>query len=804
MLFVTDLRVALRTLMRSRGFFALAIATLALGIGANTALFSVANSVMWRPLPFREPDRLVWITEQNIRQPGRTRGVAPANFVEWRRRAKSFENLAAFKWSRRRTISGPGFAERIKASAISAGYLETLSVQPAVGRIFNDDERAILLSDSLWRRVFDAQSDMLGRVVKVDGESYTVAGILPRDFHLEVMEDPDVFLPLQQHESEMLGVIGRLKDGVAAREAAAEMRNISAELACENPQANGNWSAAVENLRLAFTKFSQGKLRLFLGFGGFVLLIACANVAALLLVRFVARQKEFALRLALGANRRALLRHALAESVWIAFPGGAGGAILAAWGVAAIQKFLPPDTLVRSANVSMDLTAMISVLVVSLLITFVFGLVPAAMGAKTDVESALRGGSHSVSASPRARRRIAVLMAVEVTLAVVLLFGAGLFVSSYYRLQRVELGFDPRGVLSMRISPGAKQRANADTLRAYYRQAMEKVATVAGVREVAVANGLPLDFPASVALSTPDRPHPPSGEEHSSLARVVSPEFFHVMGTALLQGRWFTNQDSETAPRVGIMNENLAREMFGAQSPIGKDVLVVGDDATIPPGAVRIVGLARNVKELGQDEVPFADIYLPFAQNPATSIYVLAKADTSAAPLIRREMLRLNPDEAIFDLKSLDEYVYASLRGARFNLTLVSLFTAFAVLLASVGIYGAISFSVAQRTREFGLRMALGARPRSIVWETLSHTARLALAGSGAGIAIAFALGEMMKSALYLAPHEHPGLIYGVGIRDPASFAAAIGLVLLLAGIAGVAPARRAARVSPLTALRQE
>jgi len=803
MLFVTDLRLALRTLKRSRGFFALAIATLALGIGANTALFSVANSVMWRPLPFREPDRLVWINEQNVRQPSRTRGVTAANFVEWRRRAKSFENLAAFKWSRRRTISGPGFAERVKVSAISAGYLETLSVRPAVGRIFNDDERAILLSDSLWRRVFDAQSDMLGRVVKVDGESYTVAGILPRDFHLEVMEDPDVFLPLQQHESESLGVIGRLKDGVAAREAAAEMRNISVELARENPQANGNWSAAVENLRLAFTKFSEGKLRLFLGFGGFVLLIACANVAALLMVRFVARQKEFALRLALGANRRALLRDALAESVWIAFPGGAGGAILAAWGVAAIQKFLPAS-MVRSANVSMDLTALISVLVISLLITFLFGLVPAAMGANVDVETALRGGSHSVSASPRARRRIAVLMAVEVALAVVLLFGAGLFVSSYYRLERVELGFDPRGVLSMRISPGAKQRANADTLRAYYRQAREKVAAVAGVREVAVANGLPLDFPASVSLSTPDRPHPPSGEEHSSLARVVAPEFFHVMGSALLQGRWFTNQDSETAPRVGIMNENLAREMFGAESPIGKDVLVIGDDAAIPPGAVRIVGLARNVKELGQDEVPFADIYLPFAQNPATSIYVLAKADTSAAPLIRREMLRLNPDEAIFDLKSLDEYIYATLRGARFNLALVSLFAAFAVLLASVGIYGAISFSVAQRTREFGLRMALGARPRSIIWETLSHTARLALAGSGAGIAIAIALGEMMKSELYLAPHKHGGLIYGVGIRDPASFAAAIGLVLLLAGIAGVAPARRAARVSPLTALRQE
>jgi putative ABC transport system permease protein len=806
MLFLTDLRQALRSLTRSAGFFALAVATLALGIGANTALFSVANSVLWRPLPLPESQRLVLLTEQNARQPGRTREVTPANFMEWRRRAKSFERLAAFQWLRRRTISGPGFAERVRVSAISDGYLETLRVRPAIGRIFAEDERAIVISDRLWRRVLNAEPGVLGRVVKLDGESYTVTGILPRDFHLEVMDDADVFvpLPLSGQDGESLDVIGRLGAGITEREAAAEMRSISAGLARENPKANGNWSVTVENLRVAYTKSSVLKLRLFLGFGGFVLLIACANVAALLLVRFVARQKEFALRMALGANRSALLRHALAESVWIAFPGGAGGAILAAWGVAAIQKLLPPDTVARGANISMDLTALAAVLAFSLLITFLFGLVPTAMGAKGEVETALRGGGHSVSASPRARRRIAVLMAVEVTLAVVLLFGAGLFVTSYYRLQRVELGFDPRGVLAMRISPDARQKANPETLRAFYREVIGKITAVPGVDEASVANGMPLDYPAGVALSTPARPHPPSGEEHSSLARIVSPGFFHVLGTTLIQGRWFTDQDSETAPRVGIVNENLAREMFGAENPVGKDLLILNGDPAIPAGAVRVIGLARNVKELGLDEIPFADIYLPFAQNPTTSIYILAKADASAAPLIRKEVRNFDPDEAIFDLKTLDEYIYETLRGARFNLALVSLFAGLAVLLASVGIYGAISFSVAQRTREFGLRMALGARPRSILWETLSYTARLALAGSAAGAAIAFALGEMMKSALYLAPHQHSGLIYGVGVHDPASFGAAIGLVLVLAAIAGVAPASRAARVSPLTALRQD
>ena len=802
MLFISDLRQALRTLSRSPGFFALAVATLALGIGANTTLFSVSNSILWRPLPFPEPERLVWVREQNARQPGRTR-VTAANFVEWRRRANSFSSMAAFEWSRRRTISGPGFAERISVSAISGEYLETLRVRPAIGRMFKEDEHAIVLSDSLWRRVFGASPEVLGRVVKIDGESYTVTGVLPGDFHLEVMEDPDAFIPIRLGDQEALAAIGRLRDGVGAAEATAEMRSISAELARESPQANANWSANVENLRLAFTKFSEGRMRLFLGFGGFVLLIACANVAALLLVRFVARQKEFALRMALGANRRAMLRHALGESMWIAFPGGAGGAILAAWGIEAIQKWMPPGTLARSVNVSLDLTALLSVLAVSLLITFAFGLLPAVLGTNIDVEAALRGGGNSVSASPKARRRIALLMVVEVTLAVVLLFGAGLFVSSYYRLQRIELGFNPRGVLTMRISPAAKQRANVDALRAFYRQAIEKITSVPGVREVAVTNGMPLDFPASVALSTPDRPHPPSGEEHFSLARIVSPGFSRVMNTTLLMGRWFTDRDSETAPRVGIMNENLAREMFGAENPVGKDVLVLSG-AGPPPGSVRIVGLARNVKELGHDEVPFADIYLPFAQNPSSSIYILAKADAAAAPMIRREVGSLDPEEAVFDMTTLDEYVYGSCAALRFNLTLVSLFAGFAVLLASVGIYGAISFSVAQRTREFGLRMALGALPRSLLWETLSHTARLALAGSAAGIAIASILGTMMKSALYMAPHQHSGLIYGVGIHDPASFAAAIGLVLLLASIAGIAPASRAARVSPLTALRQE
>jgi putative ABC transport system permease protein len=800
---LTDLRQALRTLSRSPGFFALAVATLALGIGANTTLFSVANSIMWRPLPFSESERLVWVRDQNARQPGQTR-VTAVNFVEWRRRAKSFDSLAAFEWSRRRTMSGAGLAERISVSAISDEYLETLRVRPAMGRIFKGDENAIILSDGLWRRVFGASSEVLGRVVKIDGESYTVTAVLPGDFHLEVMDDADAFIPLHLGNQESLGAIGRLRDGIGVQEASAEMRSISAQLARESPQANSNWSANVENLRLAFTKFNQGKVRLFLGFGGFVLLIACANVAALLLVRFVARQKEFALRMALGANRRAMLRHALGESMWIAFPGGAAGAIIAAWGMEAIQKWMPPGTLARSINVSMDLTALFSVLAVSLLITFAFGLLPAAMGANIDVEAALRSGSHSVSASPKARRRIALLMVVEVTLAVVLLFGAGLFVSSYYRLQRVELGFDPRGVLTMRISPGAKQRANPNTLRALYRQALERIMAVPGVRDAAVTNGMPLDFPASVALSTPDRPHPPSGEEHQSLARIISPGFSRVLSLGLLQGRWFTDQDSETAPRVGIVNENLARELFGAENPVGKDVLILSGGAAMPPGSVRIVGLARNVKELGQDEVPFADIYLPFAQNPSSSIYILAKADAAAAPMIRREVGSLDPEEAVFDIKTLNDYVYGTLRGARFNLTLVSLFAGFAVLLASIGIYGAISFSVAQRTREFGLRMALGALPQSILWDTLWNTARLALAGSAAGVAIACVLGAMMKSALYTAPHEHSGLIYGVGLRDPASFAAAIGLVLLLASIAGIAPANRAARVSPLTALRQE
>jgi putative ABC transport system permease protein len=809
MLVITDLRRTLRSLARSPGFFALSVATLALGIAANTTLFSVARSVLWRPLPFPEPERLVWITEQNLRQAGGVQGVAIGNFQDWRRRAQSFESLAAFQWSRGRTISGSGFAERIRAAAISDGYLETLGVRPVLGRVFKIDEpRSIILSDALWRHLFDGSPDVLGRVVKMDGEPYSVVGVLPPGFRHEVIEDPDMFVPLavtsEDRESKSLAVIGRLKAGVTAGEAAAEMGSVSAELAHEYPQANGNWGAKVEDLRLAFTKFDQGTLRLFLGFGGFVLLIACANVAALLLVRFVTRQTEFALRMALGANRQALLRHALAESVWIAIPGGAGGAILAAWGVAAIQKSMPPNALVRSQHIAMDATALASVLAISLLTTFIFGLVPAAMAAKVDVESALRDWGKSISGSARARRRIGILVAAEVTLATVLLFGAGLFISSYFRLQRAELGFSPHGVLSMRVLPGARQRGNVPALRAFYRQAIEKVAGVPGVREVAVSNGLPLDFPASVSLSTPDRPHPPRGEEHSSLARIVSPAFFPMMGMTLLRGRWFNGQDSETAPRVAIVNENLAREIFGAQDPVGQDLLVLNGDAAIPPGSVRIVGVALNVKELSQDEIPFADIYLPFAQNPASSMHVLAKADASAAALIRQRLRGIDADEAIFNVKTLDEHVSASLRGARFHLALVSVFAALAVILASIGVYGAMSFSVAQRTREFGLRMALGARPSSILWATMKHSARLAILGCATGVAISFALGEMMKSALYLAPHQHSGLIYGVGVRDPASFAAAVGIVLLLAAIAGIAPASRAAGLDPLSALRRE
>jgi len=805
--------------MKSPGFLTLAVATFALGVCAATVLFSVTESVLWRALPFAHPERLVVVWEKNLKRVDAS-SASLLNFADWRRRVQSVEGLAAMGSGDSRNLSSQGTGERVRVKRVSSGLFETLGVQPALGRTFRtDDEHAaltqpLIITDEFWHSHFAGSAAAVGQTLKLDGEPSTVVGVLPAGFHFEFTSDPAVFVPLvmdapdARRETRELVVIGRIRSGASMAQANAEMQGIARQLASAYPRANGGWSAGVEDLREAFTKFYRRDLFLYLGFAGFVLVIACANVAGLLLVRSVGRQKEFALRTALGARAGDLWRLALAETAWIAVPGGVLGSLLAAWGVSAMRGLLPASMLLRSNGISMDLTALGFVLAVSMASAIAFAAAPAAMASKLNIETALRDGSKSVNVSPRISRRIDGLIAAEITLAFLLLFGAGLFVSSHARLHQVALGFDPHHVLTMRVSTGLSSRAESATMRETERRALEMAASTAGVQLAAVSSDLPLIGASAVHFVPSGQPRPAHGEEPYSLVRAVSPDYFNVMGMRLLQGRAFTDADSGSARRVAIVNQNLAHRIFGDENPVGRSLeILAGGASNVPAGTVLIVGLAPNIKEVDLNEVEFNDIYCPLAQNPVRAFYVAVKTSEQPdimGPELRRALQSLVPDGAVYDVATMDGRIDGSLAGPRFNLAMVSFFAGLAVLLAAVGVYGAISFSAAQRMREFGLRMALGAGRRSIVGITMARSGRLALVGAACGLVLSLVAGSMLQSALYLVPGKHGGVLYGVGIHDPASLAGSAALMLALASLAAIAPAIRASRVEPLAALRDD
>jgi putative ABC transport system permease protein len=803
-----------RALAKTPGYFALALAALALGVAAATVLFSITESVVWRPLPFANSERLALLTTRNLKAVSERQAVSRADFRDWRARAHNFTALAAMSYGESHNLSAAGFGERVHAKTASANLFETLGVAPTLGRVFQPAEeraasRIAVLSDAYWRSRFDASPTVLGTAVKLDGEAYTIVGVLPAGFHLEFVDDPDLFLPLDlsgagaSPQRRELAVIGRLAPVIGFAAAAAEMQALARQLAAESPRADGNWSIDVENLRATVTKNDSRVLLLFFGFAALVLAIACANVAALQLVRYTGRQREIAVRIALGASRLALLREALAESAWIAIPGAIAGSLLAAWGLEGLRKLIPAGEFVRAGEIRMDPAALAFVLAISCAAMLLFALAPTFTAPNLDLNETLRGASKSIGANPRTRRRMDGLMAAEIALSFLLIFAAGLFAASHQRLLSVPLGFNPHNVLALRIAPGGARSMEPAESRAYYRQALETAANIPGVREAAICGALPLDFDSGVLFTAGGQP-----ANQNSLARVVSPGFFHLLAIPLLQGRAFTEGDSETAPRVAIVNQNFARKVFGTESPVGKSITLEPDGSpSIPPGPVQIVGLAANIKELGLNEIVFNDIYLPFAQNPSRSMYLTARTGVdpeTLIPALRSQLRAADSEASIYDAAGLETRLSNGLQGNRFRLFLVSIFAALAVLLAAAGVYGAIAFSVAQRTREFGVRMALGAPASGILRLGLMRAVRLAGAGAACGFVAAMALGALLQDALYLVPGKHGGLLFGVAIHDPKSFLAAGLIVIALALLAALAPAVRAARIDPAIALRQE
>lgn len=818
-----DTRLGMRMLRKSPGFTTVAVLTLALGIGASTAILSVVESVLWRPLPFPDSERLTANWSTNLKQTWRAEPVSAADYLDWRAQNSVFSSLAAFDWSENHTLTGNGGAERVRVMPVSANFFDTLQVRPAVGRTFRPDEEqtgknhVALVSHALWERRFQADPTVLEKAMTLDGEQYAIAGVFSPQFHLEFEGTADVYIPLvldgavtTNRADRKLGDVGRLKPDVTLARAGSEMTGLAERLAQQYPKEDGEWRIRVENLRQSYTAFSSTTnfLFFFLGAVAMLFLISCANVANLLLSRGLTRQREFAVRTVLGAERKVLMRQLLVESFLLALGAGAAGILLATWGVGVFTGLLSEGELPRAAYIRLDGRVIAFAVVLSLATVILFGLVPALFSSKVDPNSYLKEGARGIVGGSGAARARNSLVAAQVAIALVLLFGAGLFVNSFLRLERVSLGFDPRNLLSMRIELKGPQYASPEKMTQFYESLLERARALPGIQAAVAANGIPLTSGYDTRFVIIGKARPALGEEPAALNRIVTTNYFHTMGIRLLAGRDFDEKDSLGAPHVAIVNENFVRHYLAGEEPLGKELDIVGGWAKDTPlGRVQIVGVVGNTHEVGLNETEFVDIYFPFLQNPTPSMFVVLSTGIPMAGIteaMRKEVLALDKDQPVFSVVPMEKRVADALRGDRFNLVLIASFASFAVLLACVGIYGAISYSVEQRTQEFGIRIALGASREAIYALTLRKAAVLSLTGLSAGVAMSLAVGRIVGSRLYLVPREHEGLLYGVSVFDPLTLAIVFSVLAAVALLASYFPARRATRVDPMVALRYE
>jgi predicted permease len=797
-----DVRFAARTLLRSPGFTTAAVLALALGIGATTAIFSVVDAVLLRPLPYAEPDRLAVIFN------GTSSAVSPANFLDWRRQSSRLGSMgAAESWGP--NLAGGDRAEQLRGVRVTAGLIPLLGVKPALGRLFTPDEErpgqehVVVLGYRVWQRRFGGDPSVVGRPVVLDGAPHTVVGVMPHGFEFPPFwaTGAELWAPLPltdraTNRGESLRAFARLAPGATLEGARAEMATITARMEEANPGTNrdvtvrGLNDVVVGDVRLA--------LVVLLGAVGFLLLIACANVAHMLLARASARHKEIAVRAALGASRARVVRHLLTESVVLAGAGGLAGLALAA---AAIRGLigLSPGNLPRLESATLDLRVLAVTAAVSLATGILFGLVPALQASRSDLNVALREGERGSTAGGRHRLR-RLLMASELALALVLLVGAGLMIRTFVALQRFDPGFDPRRVVTAVVSLTGSQSAEPGRRAAFYRAATERIRALPGVEGVSTINHLPLAGDVwRFGFHVEGRPIAKPGEGPRATYRVVSPGYFDTMGLRLVAGRDFTDDDGMAAPGVIIINESLAQKIWPGEDPLGRRV-TLGDP--LEPVWLTVVGVTRDAAR-GKWAAPSdQEMYLPLLQTrshlegPFTFMTFVARTtgDPSAtAPFLRTAIWEVDASVAVSELQTMNEVVAHATASPRFYLLLLASFAAAALALAAVGIYGVMSYSVARRRGEIGIRMALGARPADVLRLVMGEAVGVAAAGAAAGLVAALALTRLMS-----------GLLYGVAATDPATFAAVCGVLGLVALLATYIPARRAVRTDPLTALRTE
>ena len=801
--FWQDLRYGIRVLTRKPGFTAIAVLTLALGIGANTAIFSVVNAVLLRPLNYERPGELYLLWTTNPGWLDHESASLP-DFLDWRSQNQSFEDLIAIS---RRSVNftGDGEPERLIGANVSAGFFTILGAEPLLGRGFLPEEdrpgggRVVILTHRFWQRRFGTDPDVLGRAIALDGDNYTVVGVAPAGFQL--FPRTDLWMPLALdasdpqvgRRSDFLRVLGRLRPGVGPERAQSDMTTIARRLEQEYPQTNTNIGVELVSLHEHFVGDVRPALLVLWGTVGIVLLIACANVTNLLLARATSREKEVAIRAAMGAGRLRLVRQLLTESMVLASLGGAGGLLLAAWGTDLLIR-LSPANLPRLGEVQVDQWVLGFTLLVSVLAGGLFGLFPALQSSRAELNQTLKDGGRSSGERGGGHKLRSGLVVAEVALALCLLVAAGLMIRTFYHLQRVETGFDPENLIALRTNLPQVRYPAAEQVQGFYEESLSQLENLPGMRSVTAMSSYPLGGGGYYSFQVEGKPAPPPGEVVDAQVISVMPNYFHVMRIPLLRGRAFDRSDRADGYQVVVINQAMVRRYFAGEDPIGQRVAFDGSDGQ--PNWREIVGVAGDVKQSTLDTNAYPEITVPHAQQPRSAMTILARTNgdpQSQVASLRAALLQLDPNQPMYAVRTLENILANSTAPHRFNMLLLGLFAGLAFLLAVMGLYGVISYSVAQRTHEIGIRLALGARPGDVFRMVVGQGFLLVMIGVGVGLAGALAATRLMES-----------LLFGVSATDPVTFAGVAALLTAVALVACYIPARRATRVDPMVALRYE
>ncbi|MBZ5591600.1 MAG: ABC transporter permease [Acidobacteriia bacterium] len=805
-----DIRYAVRLLRRSPGFTILVVLILALGIGANSAIFNVVHTMLFQPLPVRAASHLVVIWATNLEHGWSRIGPTGQDYLDWKEQSNSFEDMFLFEHGTG-TVTGEGEPEQVAGLRVSTNFGDFLGIKPVLGRTFRLDEAAgrhnfAILSHGYWQRRFGGAPSVVGRGMTLNGERYTIIGVLPPE--LRALFPADVVVPFDtdwvKRADSNLGVFGRLKPGVTLKQASAEMSVIAERIGRARPYRKG-YGTVLAPLMEVRVEYIRPALIVLLWAVGFVLLIACANVANLMLVRAVGRQREVAVRIALGAGHLRLARYFVTESTLLALLGGAVGLVLALWSTDVLMSFVPQSIPVPNAadqvllpKVHMGGTVFVFTLLISLVTGVIFGLVPAFHTVRCEVNESLKEGGRGSLAGPRRNRTRSALVIAEVALAFVLVIGAGLMIKSFWHLLEANPGFNPNHLLTLRVklpndAKDSKYREPGQRA-AVFQRFLTSVAAVPGIQSAALAEIIPLsqDDMDMGFFVIKEAPPLPVDEHLAADLRDISPSYFGTMGIPLIKGRAFTDHDNAEGPRVVVIDETLASRLFPGEDPVGKHLQV--PDATRP--AREIVGVAGAVHDTSFDQPPRPTIYFPYLQSPDQTMSLVVRTASppgAILPAIKNAIWSIDKDQPIFSVRSMDEIISGVVSAQRLAFVLLGVFAFLALTLAAVGIYGVTSYAVSQRTHEIGMRMALGARKSDVLRLVVGDGMILAAIGVALGLGAALLLTRFLASILYgVDPTDAPTLL-GVSL-----------LVLVVSMLAGYIPARRAAKVDPMVALRYE